>query len=235
MNTPTKTKPSTLSTELLQTVGKDWYLSSPRTAELTAPERETLKIASTNRSLQSLQELDASQLTVETCFKCTNVKTALKYNEVPTRAALTAMITRTVKFIDANKTLSTPEEIEMTVNELLHTYPCFTLSDWRLACYMMAKEAFGPYYERLKLAQFVECFAKYEQLKAPVVNTIRENERQQYERETAEALRYITPEFGTEFNPIAARVQKADWMKGEDRLTYDEREEMRQRDKKRAK
>ena len=178
MNTPTKTKPSTLSTELLQTVGKDWYLSSPKTAELTAQERETLKIASTNRSLRSLQELDASQLTVEICFKCTNVKTALKYNEVPTRAALTAMITRTVKFIDANKTLSTPEEIEMTVNELLHTYPCFTLSDWRLACYMMAKEAFGPYYERLKLAQFVECFAKYEQLKAPVVNTIRENERQ---------------------------------------------------------
>ena len=194
-----------------------------------------MKIASTNRSLRSLQELDASQLTVETCFKCTNVKTALKYNEVPTRAALTAMITRTVKFIDANKTLSTPEEIEMTVNELLHTYPCFTLSDWRLACYMMAKEAFGPYYERLKLAQFVECFAKYEQLKAPVVNTIRENERQQYERETAEALRYITPEFGTEFNPIAARVQKADWMKGEDRLTYTEREEMRERDKNRAK
>jgi len=235
MSTLQKQNASTLSTELLQTVGKDWYLSSPKTAELTAQERETLKIASTNRSLRSLQELDASQLTVETCFKCTNVKTALKYNEVPARAALTAMITRTVKFIDANKTLSTPEEIEMTVNELLHTYPCFTLSDWRLACYMMAKEAFGPYYERLKLAQFVECFGKYEQLKAPVVNTIRENERQQYERETAEALRYITPEFGTEFNPIAARVQKADWMKGEDRLTYTEREEMRQRDKKRAK
>jgi hypothetical protein len=169
------------------------------------------------------------------CFKCTNVKTALKYNEQPTRTALIALITRTVIFIDANKTLSTPEEIEMTVNELLHTYPCFTLSDWRLACYMMAKEAFGPYYERLKLAQFVECFAKYLQLKAPVVNTIRENERQQYERKTAEALRYITPEFGTEFNPIAARVQKTDWMKGEDRLTYDEREEMRQRDKNRNK
>ena len=181
--------------------------------------------------MRSLQELDASQLTVETCFKCTNVKTALKYNEVPTRAALTAMITRTVKFIDANKTLSTPEEIEMTVNELLHTYSCFTLSDWRLACYMMAKEAFGPYYERLKLAQFVECFAKYDQLKAPVVNTIRENERQQYERETAEALRYITPEFGTEFNPIAARVNRPDWMRGENRLTYTEREEMEKRAK----
>jgi hypothetical protein len=83
----------------------------------------------------------------------------------------------------------------------------------------------------LKLAQFVECFAKYDQLKAPVVNTIRENERQQYERETAEALRYITPEFGTEFNPIAARVNRPDWMRGENRLTYTEREEMEKRAK----
>jgi hypothetical protein len=63
----------------------------------------------------------------------------------------------------------------------------------------------------------------------------RENERQQYERETAEALRYITPEFGTEFNPIAARVNRPEWLKGEDRLTYTEREEMRERDKNRAK
>jgi len=141
------------------------------------------------------------------------------------------MISRTAKFVDANKTLTTTEEIVMTVNELLTTYPCFTLSDWRLACYMMAKEAFGPYYERLKLAQFVECFRKYEELKAPVVQTIRDNERRDYERETAEALRYITPEFATEFNPIAARVNKTDWMKGEDRLTYTERQEMDERQK----
>ena len=98
---------------------------------------------------------------------------------------------------------------------------------------MMAKEAFGPYYERLKLAQFVECFRKYEELKAPVVQTIRDNERHEYERQTAEALRYITPEFGTAYNPIAARVNKVDWLKGEDRLTYTEREEMRNRQKQR--
>ncbi len=170
---------------------------------------------------------------METCFKCTNVKTELKQEETATRAALVAMIARTVKFLECNKTLSTPEHIEITINELLKTYPCFTLSDWRLACYMIAQEAFGPYYERLKLAQFVEGFRKYEELKAPVVQTIRDNERHEYERETAEALRYITPEFGTAYNPIAARVNKVDWLKGEDRLTYTEREEMRNRQKQR--
>lgn len=178
-----------------------------------------------------MQQQDVSQLTVETCFRGTNVKTALKVDEVATRAALVAMINRTVQFIDANKTLSTPEEIEMVINELIKTFPCCTIEDWRLCCYMMAKESFGPYYERLKLAQFVECFNKYEQLKQPVIQTIRDNERKDYEREQAEALRYLQTEYATQINPVAKRVNAADWMRGEDRLTYTEREEMKNRQK----
>jgi hypothetical protein len=46
-----------------------------------------------------------------------------------------------------------------------------------------------------------------------------------------EALRHITPEFATEFNPIAARVTPQQWMKGENRLTYTERLEMDKRAK----
>jgi len=178
-----------------------------------------------------LQEQDVSTLTVETCFKGTNAQTALKVDEVATRAALVAMITRTVKFIDANKTLSTPEEISLTINELLKTYPCFTIEDWRLCCYHMAKEVYGPYYERLKLAQFVECFGKYNQAKAPIVQTIRDLERQEAERELKEAIRYLQPEYATQTNPQAARVSAPEWMRGEDRLTYTEREEMDKRAK----
>ena len=170
---------------------------------------------------------------METCFKGTNVQTALKVDEVATRAALVAMITRTVKFVDANKTLSTPEEISLTINELLKTYPCFTIEDWRLCCYHMAKEVYGPYYERLKLAQFVECFGKYNQAKAPIVQTIRDLERQEAERELKEAIRYLQPEYATQTNPQAARVSAPEWMRGEDRLTYTEREEMNERAKER--
>lgn len=202
-------------------------------AELTPEERKTLKAMSTEKSLQNLQEQDVSTLTVETCFKGTNVQTALKVDEIATRAALVAMITRTVKFIDANKTLSTPEEISLTINELLKTYPCFTIEDWRLCCYHMAKEVYGPYYERLKLAQFVECFGKYNQAKAPIVQTIRDLERQEAERELKEAIRYLQPEYATQTNPQAARVSAPEWMQGEDRLTYTEREEMEKRAKQR--
>ena len=158
----------------------------------------------------------------------------MKVDEVATRAALVAMITRTVKFIDANKTLSTPEEISLTINELLKTYPCFTIEDWRLCCYHMAKELYGPYYERLKLAQFVECFGKYNQAKAPIVQQIRQNEQQDMEREMKEAIRYLQPEYATQTNPQAARVSAPEWMRGEDRLTYTEREEMNERAKGRA-
>ena len=158
----------------------------------------------------------------------------MKVDEVATRAALVAMITRTVKFIDANKTLTTPEEISLTINELLKTYPCFTIEDWRLCCYHMAKEVYGPYYERLKLAQFVECFGKYNQAKAPIVQTIRDMERQDFEREMKEAIRYLQPEYATQTNPQAARVSAPEWMRGEDRLTYTEREEMEKRAKART-
>jgi hypothetical protein len=226
-----KLKQSTRSTQQLQTVGKDLYLASPRMADLTPDERKTLKAMSTARSLQNLQEQDVSTLTVETCFKGTNVQTAMKVDEVATRAALVAMITRTVKFIDANKTLSTPEEIGLTVNELINTYPCFTIEDWRLCCYHMAKEVYGPYYERLKLAQFVECFAKYERVKQPIVQTIRDLERQDMEREMKEAIRYLQPEYATQTNPVARRVSAPEWMRGEDRLTYTEREAMDERAK----
>ena len=83
------------------------------------------------------------------CFEGTNVKTALIVNESATRAALVGMISRCVDFIDANKTLNEPAHIALTVNELVQQFPAFTLEDWRLCLYMMAKESFGPYYERL--------------------------------------------------------------------------------------
>ena len=181
--------------------------------------------------MQNLHELDVSRLTLEMCFKGTNVRTALVCDEAPTRAALIAMLSRCVKFIDANKTLTEPEHIAMTVNELVQQFPTFTLEDWRLCLYMMAKESFGPYYERLKLAQFVDCFTKYDQLKQPVIQTIRENERKDAERMQQEAMRHLQPEYATQINPVASRVHPADWMAGEDRLTYTERQEMDERQK----
>ena len=46
----------------------------------------------------------------------------------------------------------------MVLDALGTGFPTLTIEDWRLCLYMMAKETFGGYYERLKLAQFVECF-----------------------------------------------------------------------------
>ena len=222
---------STQSIEQSQTPTRALFLNSAQAADLTPTERQTLKQTSTERSLQSLQELDVSSLTVAQCFEGTNVKTALKVNEGATRAALAGMISRCVDFIDANKTLSEPAHIALTVSELVQQFPAFTLEDWRLCLYMMAKESFGPYYERLKLAQFVDCFTKYDQLKQPVIQTIRENERKDAERMQAEAMRHLRPEYATEVNPIASRVHPADWMAGENRLTYTERQEMDERQK----
>ena len=231
MNTLKKQTPSTQFIQQLQTDGKAWYLTHPKAGELTSGERITLKEMSTAKSLQNLQGLDESRLTIEMAFKGTNVRTALVCDEAPTRAALIGMLTGCVKYIDANKTLTEPEHIAMAVNELVELFPTFTLEDWRLCLHMMKKEHFGNYWERLKVAQFVNCFTKYDQLKQPVIQTIRENERKDAERMQQEAMRHLQPEYATEINPVAARVHPADWMAGTNRLTYTERDEMQKRQK----
>jgi hypothetical protein len=185
-------------------------------------------------SLESLQKQVISQVTIETAFKGTNVRTALKLDEQATRAALIAMLAKCVRSYDANKTLTEGDEYKMVLDELVKGFPAFTIEDWRLCLYMIAKESFGRFYERLKLAQFVECFTKYDQLRNPVVKKIRQDEAADFERMRTEALRYITPEFATEFNPIAARVSPQEWLRGENRLTYSEREEMEKRAKTRT-
>jgi hypothetical protein len=53
------------------------------------------------------------------------------------------------------------------------------------------------------------------------------------EREMKEAIRYLQPEYATKTNPVAARVSAPEWMRGEDRLTYTEREAMDERAKRR--
>ena len=173
-------------------------------------------------------------MTIQTAFKGTNVRTAMNLDEQATRAALLGMLAKCVRFVDANKTLTEGDEYKMALDELVGGYPSFTIEDWRLCLYMMAKETFGGYYERLKLAQFVECFTKYEQLKDQVVKKIRQDEAADFERMRTEALRHITPEFATEFNAIAARVTPQDWLRGENRLTLTEREEMEKRAKART-
>ena len=182
--------------------------------------------------MRNLSELDVSQLTVEMCFKGTNVSTMMKINEQATWGALVTMLVQTIEFIQANKTLNTPEQIEMTIRELLKLYPTFTIEDWRLCLLLMMKETFGQYFERLKLAQFVECFGKYDQMRQPVVHSIRENETKDAQQEQAEARRYLQPEYATEMKPtIRDRVSKEDWLKGENRLTHTERQEMDNRHK----
>ena len=154
----------------------------------------------------------------------------MKMSEQPTRAALVTILVKTIDFIQANKTLNSGEQIEMTINELIKLYPTFTIEDWRLCLLLMMKETFGQYFERLKLAQFVECFGKYDEMRQPIVHSIRDNERKDAEMAQKEAMRYIQPEYATEKQPsVRDRVDAVDWFKGENRLTYTERQEMDER------
>ena len=230
----TKKNQNRLSESTLQllTDGVALSLTHPKHAELSHPERETLKQMKTVKSLENLQLQDVSTLTVRECFNGTNVQTAMRIHPEATRAALISMLVNCCKFLDLNKTLTEPEEFKMTLNELLKVFPTFTIEDWRLCTYKMINEEFGPYFERLKLAQFVNCFRKYEQQRQPIIEIIRENERKDAEQAQTELMRYIQPEYATEKQPsVRDRVDPVDWFKGENRLTYTERQEMDERQK----
>ena len=82
------------------------------------------------------------------------------------------------------------------------------------------------------MAQFVDRFGQYEKQRQPIVETIRENERKDAETAQTELMRYIQPEYATEKQPsVRDRVDAVDWFKGENRLTYTERQEMDERQK----
>jgi len=228
----TKKNQNRLSESTLQllTDGVALSLTHPKHAELKHHERETLKQMKTAKSLENLQQQDVSTLTVRECFNGTNVQTAMRIHPEATRAALISMLVNCCRFIDANKTMTEAGDFEMTLNELLRVFPCFTIEDWRLCTYKMAKEEYGPYFERLKLAQFVDRFGQYEKQRQPIVDTIRENERKDAEQAQTELMRYIQPEYATAKEPtVRDRVNAVDWFKGENRLTYTERQEMDER------
>lgn len=76
--------------------------------------------------------------------------------------AVVRMIQETVRFIDAKKTLDTPEAVLFTADAILSNNPTTTLEELRLTCDRMKAGQFGKFYERLKTAEFLECINKTE-------------------------------------------------------------------------
>jgi hypothetical protein len=94
--------------------------------------------------------------------KGTNIRTAVKNNPAIVRGWIMSEVGRLIKEIDANKTLSTDEELQFCCRSILEEHPTLKLEELR-ACFIMIRQGkFGKLFERLKTAEILECLRRYE-------------------------------------------------------------------------
>lgn len=85
---------------------------------------------------------------------------------------------RLCKMVDANKTLSTDEELKMCCRAIVEDFPALKLEEVRTCFDMIIQGKFGKLYERLKTAEILECLRKYEgDVRAPILERQMQNQK----------------------------------------------------------
>ena len=103
----------------------------------------------------------------------TNIQTAVKHNPQVVRGWIMAEVGRLIKDVDANKTLSTDEEIQFCCRSILEEHPTLKLEEIRICFVMIRQGKFGKLFERLKTAEILDCLRKYEgEVRAEVMETL---------------------------------------------------------------
>ena len=92
----------------------------------------------------------------------TNLIRAVRLHPQEVRAWLYAEVARLCKDIDANKTLSTDEQLQFTCRAILDDFPALKMEEVRAAFDMIRTGKFGKLYERLKTAEILDALRRYE-------------------------------------------------------------------------
>ena len=98
----------------------------------TTENRMQLFKDSTNQSCLTILNKLATLKPVEAWHQGTNVRTAMKCDEVTTFAALYAITKDMLDYLEMNKTLRTQEEIQHAVSVLLNEFPAYKLEEWKI-------------------------------------------------------------------------------------------------------
>ena len=120
-------------------------------------------------SLQTISEPGIYKSTNEQAWKGTNILTSLRHHPEETRAAVVTMISKTVQFIDAKKTLHSFEDMALCAETIFEVFPVLKLEEFRLICERMKQGYFGNFFERLKIQEFRDCIIKHEEERASIL------------------------------------------------------------------
>ena len=108
----------------------------------------------------------------------TNIQTAVKHNPAIVRGWILAEVGRLVKEVDANKTLSTDEELQFCCRSILDDHPTLKLEELRTCFNMIRQGKFGKLFERLKTAEILECLRNYEgEVRAEIIERLQREEK----------------------------------------------------------
>ena len=116
--------------------------------------------------------------------KGTNIKSAMKVDEVHEKGVRLWLVTevgRLCKMVDANKTLSTDEELTMTCRAIVEDFPALKLEEVRTCFDMIIQGKMGKLYERLKTAEILDALRRYEgEVRAPILERQMQNRKYEH-------------------------------------------------------
>lgn len=103
----------------------------------------------------------------------TNIRAAMNIDSTHQKGIRLWILTevgRLCKMVDANKTLSTDEELKMCCRSIVEDFPALKIEELRACFDMIIQGKFGKLYERLKTADILECLRRYEgEVRAPIL------------------------------------------------------------------
>jgi len=112
----------------------------------------------------------------------TNITSAVKEHPKETRFWIYQEVVKLIKEIDANKTLSSDEEIEFCCRSIIEEHPTLKLDEIFVAFNMIRQGKFGKLYERLKAAEILDCLRRYEsEIRSPILERkVEERKKEQF-------------------------------------------------------
>ena len=135
--------------------------TKPQNGTLTA-----LKHGQLSRSTENLLSGLQVPLKPSSAFlEGTNIRRALSVNRQQVRLYLLGQLDTCLKMVDASTTMQSQEEKLLALDMLIEEFPAFTVEEFHLLFRDITK---GKYklYNRLKLAEFMECARQWEGVRA---------------------------------------------------------------------
>lgn len=144
-----------------------------------------------------------------------------------TRVVLVEMLSLTLEVIGAANGIKTEKAIAIATKRLTDEYGNFTIEDWKLCLSEMQAGRSVNHYNNTNLEWLIKCFQAYDERKLSELRAYHSEEAQRYEDEQAAVMKQVLQDV---VGNLPLKRDMTDLLKGESRITWEEREAMARRD-----